>query len=176
MTITEALAEIKTIGKRIEKKSDFIRTYLATQDQFKDPLAKDGGSRQKIDAEFQAIKDLNLRQITLRRLIRAANESTTVSVNGESRSIADWLVWRREIAPGRKSHLQTLQSNIASIRKQATEKGLQTVTTADLATHPQDVIIHLDESKLAEEIEGMEETLGALDGQLSLKNATTQID
>ena len=38
-----------------------------------------------------------------------------------------------------------------------------------------DVVINLDEKALADELEGIETTLGTLDGQLSLKNATTVI-
>lgn len=47
LTITEALAEIKTVGKRVEKKREFIKAFLARQDGVKDPLEKDGGSFQE---------------------------------------------------------------------------------------------------------------------------------
>lgn len=40
ITITEALAEIKTVAKRIEKKRDFIRAYLSRQEGVRDPLEK----------------------------------------------------------------------------------------------------------------------------------------
>ena len=53
ITITEALAEIKTVGKRVEKKREFIKSFLARQDGIKDPLEKDGGSYQAIARERQ---------------------------------------------------------------------------------------------------------------------------
>lgn len=48
MTITEGLAEIKTIGKRIEKKRTFVLNYVARQNMFVDVLAKEGGSEAAI--------------------------------------------------------------------------------------------------------------------------------
>lgn len=54
-TITEALAEIPTIEKRIEKKSEFILNYLYRQSAVRDPHEKDGGSSTLIHRELQAI-------------------------------------------------------------------------------------------------------------------------
>lgn len=44
MTITEALAEITTIGKRIAKKQEFIINHLGRISMVRDPLEKDGGA------------------------------------------------------------------------------------------------------------------------------------
>ena len=82
ITITEALAEIKTIGKRIASKQAFIGQYLARQDGVRDPLEKDGGSAEVIKRERQAIGDLETRIITLRQGIQHANDETKVSVVG----------------------------------------------------------------------------------------------
>lgn len=53
ITITEALAEIKTIGKRIDSKKQFVTSHLARQDGVKDPLEKDGGSAELLKRERQ---------------------------------------------------------------------------------------------------------------------------
>ena len=58
LTITEALAEIKTIEKRIDKKRQSLQPYIARMDGVKDPLEKSGGSAAFIKAERQAIGDL----------------------------------------------------------------------------------------------------------------------
>lgn len=99
MTITEALADLKTIAKRIEKKCDFILASLARPEGARDPLEKEGGAEKRVAEERQAIHDLQEYMIKVRRAIQKANESTSITVEGESRSIADWLVWRREVAP-----------------------------------------------------------------------------
>lgn len=173
-TITEALAELKTIAKRLEKKQQFVNEYLYRQEHYKDPLEKQGGSVSSIRAERQAIGDLQERVISIRREIARANAETTITVREATRPIADWLVWRRDIAPQLQSHLQTMRASIQRVREQARQKGLN-VTMAE-ATKPSDVIVNVDEQALAQEAEDLETTLGTLDGLLSLKNATVVID
>src|SRR4051794_20067573 len=123
ITITEALAELKTIDKRIEKKREFILGYLLRQGMFKDPLEKDGGSVAAIKRELQAVRDLEERRITIRRAIQQANERVTVTVGKQTRSIADWLVWRREVAPKQSAFLSGLRSRIEQARQEAARKG-----------------------------------------------------
>jgi hypothetical protein len=177
ITITEALAEIKTVNKRIEKKRTFISGYLARQDGVKDPLASDGGSASVIAVERQAIGDLESRIIALRRGIQKANDETTVTINGKTLNISEWLTWRRDIAPSQKSWLAQVRGAINGFRQQAQQQGVAlisaTATTAD--TKPTDLVVNVDEKQIADQIETLEDTLGQLDGQLSLKNATVSI-
>lgn len=175
-TITEALAELKTIAKRIEKKKEFVLTYLARVEAIKDPLEREGGSVQKVAAERQAIRDLQERTIAIRRAIQSANESNAISVNGDSRSIADWLVWRREVAPGQKELLEKIRAGVNHARGQAQKRGTRLVESSADAQAPEDVVINVSESELASQIEKMETVLGTLDGQLSLKNATVTVE
>lgn len=181
MTITEALAEIKTIEKRIAKKRESILGYLARQDMLRDPLAADGGSVAFIKRERQAIHDLEERVVALRRAIATANASTVFAINGgTARSIADWLTWRREVAPGRQQFLTGLRDRVERVRREAQQKGVNVVAAASAVTtggdgKPTDVLVNISEAELAKDIEALEEELGNLDGLLSLKNATTQI-
>lgn len=174
-TITEALAELKTIDKRVEKKVQFVKDNLGRFAMNRDALEKEGGSPEVVRAERQAINDLQERTVAIRRAIAKANESEVILVNGASRSIADWLVWRREVAPKRKAFLDQIRDGIARARSQAKQKDSRVVEAAENA-NATDVVIHVSEKQLAEEIETMETILGALDGQLSLKNATVTID
>ncbi len=175
LTITEALAEIKTIDARIGKKREFIAASLYRQDQLKDPYEKQGGAATVIAQERQSIADLSERKIALRRAIQRANEDTQVLVGSATRSIADWLVWRREVMPGQRDMLASFAMGLRTIRAEANRKGMAVVTTGDLATTPTDLIINIDEKLLAEQIEELESVSGSLDGQLSLKNATVTI-
>jgi hypothetical protein len=173
-TITEAPAEIKTIDKRIEKKREFITTYLVRNEQLKDPLDRDGGSFEAIRRERQAIKDLEELKVAIRRAILDANQENTITLSGTTRSIADWLVWRREVAPTQERFLTTLRRNIDANRAEAQKRGLA-VAEPDKAKE-RDLIVNLNEAELAEDIEQFQEALGSLDGQLSLKNATVTIE
>lgn len=174
ITITEALAELRTIDRRIQKKREFVTTYLLRQEMFKDPLEKDGGSVSAIRRELQSIHDLEERKILIRRAIQHANESTTVTVGKQTRSIADWLVWKRDVAPSLQTFLTQVRGKIEQARQEAARKGAGLSTSAESAK-PNDVIVNVNEQELARDIEALEETLGALDGQLSLKNATVLI-
>lgn len=174
LTITEALAEVKTIGKRIEKKRQFVVQYLMRQDMVRDPLEKDGGSVDALKRERQAISDLEQRVVDIRSAIARANDTNSITVKGKTRTIHDWLTWRREVAPGHQAFLGTLRQGITNIREQQRKLGV-TVGTAAEITKPQDVVVNINERDLAEEIENTEEILGTLDGQLSLKNATITI-
>ena len=173
LTVTEALAEVTTLEKRIAKKRQFVRDYLFRQEQLRDPL--EGGSRTAIEGTLQSISDLETRRIGLRRSIGQANAETSIAVNGTSRTITDWLVWRREVAPGQQGFLSQLRADLQRVRQEALNKGL-VVVAAEAAAKPGDIVVNLDEEQLAADTEALEETLGTLDGKLSLMNATTFVE
>ena len=175
-TITEALAEIKTIGKRIEKKREFVGQYLARQAIVRDPLVNEGGSTAAIAAEQQSVRDLEERIVALRLAISKANTDTLITVNGKERSIAGWLTWRREVAPKQKETLARLRGAVTNMRAQMQQKGMIVQTNAPTDPTDKDVVVHIDERALSTEGEQLENTLGMLDGLLSLKNATITVD
>ena len=164
ITITEALAEIKTIGKRIDKKQDFIFGSLARQEGARDPLEKEGGAEVVLSRERQAINDLQTRIVSLRRGIQRANDATIVHIGEQSRSISDWLIWKRDVAPKRKDFLSKMSTGLKNMREQAKRQG-QNVVAAGAAQQFTDIVVNIDEVALAAEIETLEKTLGDLDGQ-----------
>lgn len=171
MTITEALAEVKLIDKKIEKKVGFIMTYLARQDKFKDPHERDGGSVKLIAQERQAIKDLNERKIRIRRAIASENTVTTIRILDQNRSVADWLTWRREVLPSEKDLLVKIGAYIENTRKQVMAKGISVGSASDAKT-PDDVVVNINEKELNKDAEDLIQIEGELDGKLSLANAT----
>jgi len=177
LTITEALAEIKTIGKRVDAKRQFVSQYVARQEIVRVPLANQGGSAAAIKAELQSIHDLEERAINIRLAINAANVATMVTVAEVTRSIAGWITWRRDVAPKVKAFQAGMRSGIANIRRESLQKGMNIVQSVN-STEQSDknVVINVDELALAKEAEEMENVLGTLDGLLSLKNATVLID
>lgn len=171
MTITEGLAEIRTIAKRIDKKLEFVREHLMRNSAMSDPLEKDGGSEKLVKEELQAIADLNQRVVDIRLAINRANESTRVKVGDQERTVAEWLVWRRDVAPRRGMMLSTLLRQLDHGRKTVEKNALDTDPEKRITFIP-----HVDEKKMRDEHEMHEQILGDLDGQLSLKNATVDLD
>lgn len=174
ITITEALAELKLIDKKVDQKRKFIGQYLLRQEALKDPLEKDGGSVSAIVRERQAINDLLERKIAIRRGIQEANSSTRVTICGVERTISDWLTWRRDCAPALQGMLMGVATHINNTRNEAQRKGLTVVS--GVAEKPTDIVVNVNEQEVANATEKMEEVLGILDGQLSLKNATITIN
>lgn len=173
MTITEALAEIKTLVKRIESKRGYVNMYMVRLESLKDPLEKDGGSTKVIEQELQAIKDLEDRLVSLRAGISFTNEITYVEIEGVSKSIAQWLIWRREVAPLRQKWIMQLRLKLDNARNQLRNQPVYVNKSSE--EKPQDMVVSIDEGALAKEAEQLQNILGQLDGQLSLKNATVEI-
>lgn len=176
LTITEALAELKVLDKRITKKREFVASFLARQDMLKDPHEKDGGSVAVISKEMQAMADLETRVVAIRHAINRANLETPITVAQVTRPVADWIVWRREVAPKRQAFLTEIATRLAQLRTQAAQKNVGLVQPGGTSSAPTDVVVNINEKELAKWREDLDAELETLDGQLSLKNATTFID
>lgn len=176
MTITEALAETKTLAKRIISKREFVGQHLARQEAFKDPLLADGGERAAVSSAMQAVVDLEENIVRIRGAIAASNLATLITVCGRERTVAAWLAWRRDVAPSRGDALKRMAMAVQKTRQDAQAKGCKVLPEGVSGNDRTDVVINLSETDLAKQIEEHENVLGTLDGQLSLKNATTFVE
>ena len=181
ITITEALQEIKTINKRLEKKRQAVMSYVARDVRIKDPFESNGGSSKFIAEERQSIFDLEQRIIRIRTEIQRSNLTAQITVGSAQRSVAEWLTWRREVAEGSKQFLQSILLGIQKLRAEAQKQGGRVVghQVAQVnieQTAPPEVAVNVDEQALLKQQEEFETTLGDLDGKLSLFNAVTVIE
>lgn len=178
MTITEAMAEIKTIAARIEKKREAVIRYLARDAQLRDPIKDEGGSVAFVQRELQGILDLERLIVKLRSAIQAVNLQTTLTVEDQTSTITDWLTWRREIADRSKGFLAQMLGHITSARNEATKRQYQIVDATKALSDgeaKQTFLVNVDERALNDQIEKIESIINRLDGKLSLVNATTMI-
>jgi hypothetical protein len=173
MTLTEALGKIKTIDARIEKKKQTVMEHLLRPAALVDPLAASGGQELLVQGELQAIKDLLEYKLALKTAINQANqvEYLTIMAGPETitMSIAEWLMWKRYIAPIRIDLLNNLLRKISNqrdefVRRMAAQPGQQSL------------IVNVDEAKLAQQLELVVQVFGEMDGQLSLRNSTAFCD
>jgi hypothetical protein len=174
ITITEALAEIPTIKKRIENEQKFISGYLCRVNGIRDPFEKEGGTPIAIQQKFQSLKDLRQRWINIRSAIAKANSENTITIHGETKTISDWLTFRRELADVQTRFYQSLAEMLRNMRAAQLQKGYQMVEKDSGSMS--DVVVNISEKTLNDDIARLDDILGMLDGQLSLKNATIQID
>lgn len=176
ITITEALAELKLIKSKITKKKDYILQNMTRQEGAKDLLADKGGTQAVLAAERQSINDLQERIVKIRSAIASANAGTTVAICGVTRSIADWLVWRRDVAPIVKDLERHLLAQIQQIKVEAKKMSFTVRPSGETATNPTDVLFQINENDLHETSQKTQEILDTLDGKLSLHNATVQVE
>lgn len=175
MTITEALSEVNLIKKKIEKKISLVTGNLMRATHLKDPFESQGGSIAANKAEVQAVGDLNVRLIKVRSAIAKANLENKITIGDATRSIHDWLVWKREVSEGEQKfytevHTRT-KAQIDQIAKQPSiykdEEG---------KTHLVEFVPNVEYPEFLKKAEVLGDTLEKLDGQLSLKNATIVVE
>lgn len=178
MTITEALQELKTIDKRINKNIESYVEYIYRAEALRDPLEKDGGSAAFIKERRQAVRDLLNRKVELRTAIAQVNRLNSITVAGVTKTIEEWLVWKREVAPVTERELTAIRAKLhegASLAIQPLQQRRllgAAVAAANVGEgKPIPVVTNVNEKAFAEEQEQYEKIVGELDGQLSLKNA-----
>ena len=177
ITITEALAELKTLKKRIEKKTEYVQSNILRQGCVKDPLESAGGQVEVIQKELQAIADLEARFVAIRIAIARANLENDLEIAGEKRSISAWLAWRREIAAGQLTRLNQVFNIIDRGAVEAKKRGSRTVPLGEEGeAQRDDLVINVDIPEMRAESERLVEVMGALDGKLSLFNATIKLE
>ncbi len=175
MTITEAMAEIILIKKKLEKKRTTIGENLTRYEHMKDPFEESGGSSTMIREEFQSINDLEDKLVRIRTAIAKANLDTELTVEGELRSMAGWLAWRRDVADARRQHLKIASGSLAVEMKRVAERPQVTKDERSGETFLVKLIANWELKDLNAKAERVETISQRLDGLLSLKNATVMI-
>lgn len=176
MTITEALQELKTLDKRIDSTREFILKYGIRQGSTIDPLDDEGGAHVAIPQRMQSLRDLFARKVSIRSAINKKNADTLLTLGGKSMTLAEWIVWRRDVFQKEIEAFRALQRQVIEARRQCIEKGM---TLKDDGTQPnrvQEVSCFIPESKIQKEIETLQEIESTLDGKLSMINATTTVE
>ena len=174
-TITEALAELKTLDSKIETTKNFILQYAIRQGSSIDPLADDGGSDKIIPQKIQSLNDLLARKVAIRTAINKKNLETEVSVGNKTKTVAEWIIWRREAKPQELRIYQDLQKSVLNIRQQCGQKGLL-LKDGEQPSKTNEVSCFISESKVNSQIESLNEIEATLDGKLSMINATTLVE
>ena len=168
LTITEGLAELKTVAARLAKKRQFVSSHLTRDADRLDPLDKQGGSINVLKSEMQGIHDLEERVVAIRSAINRANAATKVTVADTTRTVEQWLIWRREVSRGQVEFLGTIRKVLDQQRVRDPYAGR--------SKDDQGFVVNIDEKKLGSDMEQLVTILGELDGKLSVVNATTQLE
>jgi hypothetical protein len=90
--------------------------------------------------------------------------------------IFDWIIWKREIAPREREHLQSMAQRLNAAMVEARRAGVPVVQSGTQPATNLDVYFNFSVSALQEAIDRLTRDLGELDGLLGMANATTLID
>lgn len=174
MKITEAMSEVKLCAKKVVSQRDFILRNLRREEWRKDPFEKDQTTQEaQVKAAIQSISDLEKNMVAYRYAITKANMKEKISLEGTEMTIAEWLIWRREVLPLRKQLLNTLANQIANTSEQRVSR---TFPGRDAEQAPVNFVINVSDKWLMAEIEKLDAIEQRLDGQLSMLNSNIDIE
>jgi len=166
MTISAALAQIKILKDRCTLAVKEATKYVARPETLKDPLETSGGSTVFVASKLQSAADMRERIIRIRTKIQESNIQQKVTVGGVTRTVAEWLTWKRDISTDEFGEISELRRGIDGARARRTTTGVDATNAT----------VSLDEKVLAERNDRLVTIFGELDGALSQHNATTTID
>lgn len=176
LTITEALAETKLIQRKLNKSRESVAGSLCYYEHTKDPREASGGSKSFIKNELQSIYDNELRLERIRRAISDANNKTTINIAGKEKTISEWLTWKKEIAHDRKQFFQGLAQNIKNTVNESVRSPKVFKENPDSEPTIARIVVCAEVAEIEAEQMKQIEIEEKLDGQLSLKNATTTVE
>ncbi len=164
ITIQEVLADLKYRAKRAEKKGATVLSNLFRSANTIDKMAAEGGTPLFVEREAQAMRDIAYDIIKARVAIQRSNLETSVTCEGVTMTVAEWIVWKREVHPIMYSFLSQAQG---IVRKQS--------STPRKLDEP-DVVYHMSEQDILRKLETLQAMYEKLDGLLSLNNATATVE
>lgn len=178
ITITQALAEIRTLKARVSKQYEFVNQNLAYPSNMVDPLAHNGGSVEAIKRARQSISDMQERIVFLRVAIGRVNDAESLALAGDTRTISGWLAWKREVAPDIRRTLAGFRTGIDARRNTLNNEIHRINQQRNKAETPLqiDVIPAINEGDLSMEIDRFEKIWGELDGELSMRNSRITLE
>jgi len=157
-TIQEGLEDTETFLRELDERRKFILDHVVHEAYQQDPLEDRGGSKSAIREALEAIDRLSEMILVTRVAINKARANTDVTVSKTTKTVEEWLIWRKELSIGALSFVEYLAEKVRNAR----EWG-------------DDFLVNLDEEELAQMEKDLLETLGELDGKLSVIYATTDI-
>lgn len=175
LTITEALSELNLIKKKVDNKRKVVAGSLIKAKHEKDAFENVGGIKQYITSELQSIDDLESRYLRIKGSIAKANIENSISINGFTKTIHDWLNWKRDLSDTQKKFVFNLYSfpkgELDKLSKQP-----QIYLDDNKEKHLVEFEATIDYPSFLKKSEELNDTFDRLDGQLSLKNATIVVD
>lgn len=177
MKLIEALKNLKTIEKRIDKNCEKIREYCAYVSVETPTFETEERQRQEVASLVQANLDLEKEYIRLKRSIEQTNLATKVSINGKEYTISELITIKGAVkgrAGAGRFRTATYQALNAQKAMQRLQQVFQQRGGVD-PTNPAKVIPLWKEEDKNKALHDWEEFTSAIEGRLEVVNAETDL-
>lgn len=169
MKIIEALKNLKTIEKRIEKNCQQISVYAAWVNVETPAFETEDRQKQEVVSLIQANLDLEKEYLRLKTAIETTNLAVQVSIGDKSYSISNLVTIKRKAKDFRAKTYLSLDARQAVQRMQSFfQKGID-------ASNPPRVITAYKEEDKNNAIREWDDFVSAIDGKLEVVNAETEL-
>lgn len=175
MKLVEAMKDTKGALRKMEDLRKKISQYCADLDCMQPTYGSPEEQKKKISEWLQSHNDLAFKLTDLRKAIQLTNLQTSVTIkvgdNDVTRSIAEWVIRRREIID-----FQLLAYNDLSDKGLA-DRGLRAMGNIDEAKKLSTarVRFYFDASERDKNIEVLKNEKESIDKALEIVNATTEL-
>lgn len=171
LTINQALDRCAELKNKIQIEHQWLEanTYVHGAD----PYAERGGLRSEVAACFERIENMTDELSRLSVRVHTKNAETQIEINGQRRSVAEWIAWRRDIA-GR--FMRTVHKMRDETRRLREECRKAQVGIVNANPNHRQMVLALDEPAVRERETKTQLTLHKLKCAMRDINNTTYIE
>jgi hypothetical protein len=162
MSITQALAELKLLDKRINKSLDNVTWADIKTKSYPVDVEKFGKT---VRAEFQSFNDLVKRRDTIKRAVVRANAATRVKIGTWEGTVAEAIEYKTSISY-KKRLLDVMRSQLISAMREFKEQQESVDARLEKLLH----------SELGKDVKTSPETITALTGSFRENNKVELVD
>lgn len=170
MKIIEALKNLKTIQKRLDKNCLQIKEYCAYVNVETPAFETEEKQTSEVNKLIQSNLDLETEYLRLKKAIETTNLAVSVSIGERNYTITELISIKRVVGKFRLSTYSSLNPASAILRMQQIFQKSQ----VDAANPPRIVPV-FKEAFRNEKIRDWEEFLSQIDGKLEVVNAETEL-
>jgi hypothetical protein len=170
MTITEGLKKLTLLQKRMERNSDDITKYSSLLSNEKPYFDTEQKQREEVQKLIQANLDLELEYCRIKAAVDYTNLRTFVNIEGDERTIHDWLTVLRKTGNILIRTYKSLSTN------EARNRQMRFPSRGDKEASPVVVRLYDENEKRNGQRRWEDLTSGKIiESRLEVVNATTQL-
>lgn len=167
LTIVEGLKRLRIIEKKIESNNADVVRYASGLSNRKPVFETEERQQEEVKSLTQSSIDLVTEYLKLKRRIDLTNLQVEIEIEGETRTIAEWLIVKRKIADIMIGIYRSLSDSTATTMKRDDR--------FDGQGKPAHIVRYYKEEEKMKRLRHWQDLKAAIDGRLEVVNATTNL-